>query len=126
MIKRVTKFYGESSKNPSQLAEGITYSMFKRFYHLLYCGVDLERSMAFIEAQNGGVTREEFVQLSKNISDVEVDSHMLDIVYLLLDENEDHLLSIEEFSPLLADWRLSRAFMQASTSGAAIMDVKLS
>ena len=70
--------------------------------------------------------REEFVELSKNISDVEVDSHLVDIVYLMLDEDEDSLLTLEEFSPLLADWRLSRSFMQASTSGAAILDLRLS
>ena len=71
-------------------------------------------------------TREEFVELSKNISDVEVDSHMLDIVYLMFDEDEDNLLTLEEFAPLLADWRLSRSLMQASTKGAAILDLKLS
>ena len=57
---------------------------------------------------------------------MEVDSHMLDIVYLMFDEDEDHRLTLEEFSPLLADWRLSRSFMQASTSGAAILDLRLS
>ena len=51
---------------------------------------------------------------------------MLDIVYLMFDEDEDNLLTLEEFTPLLADWRLSRSLMQASTKGAAILDLKLS
>ena len=47
-------------------------------------------------------------------------------MFLLLDENQDGRLNVEEFAPLLAEWRLSRAFMQASTAGASIMDIKLS
>ena len=31
MIRRVTRFFGESSINPSQIAEGITFDMFKVF-----------------------------------------------------------------------------------------------
>ena len=47
-------------------------------------------------------------------------------MFILLDENNDGRMNIEEFAPLLAEWRLSRAFMQASTAGASIIDIKLS
>jgi len=126
MIKRVTKFYGESSTSPTQMSEGITYYMFKSFYHVLFCGADLERALAFQDAEKSGVDRTEFIDLAKSISDVEVDEHLVDIMFLLLDEDQDGRLSIEEFAPLLAEWRLSRAFMQASTAGASIIDIRLS
>ena len=71
------------------------------------------------------MTKKEFISLSKWISDMEVDDHIVDVVFLLLDEDGHQLLSIENFSPLLAEWRHSRAFMQASTPGAGIIDLKL-
>ena len=138
MLARVTKFFGESASNPTQLCEAITFDMFKSFYHVLYCGADLERAMYFRDLDNGGITKDEFMEFSKSISDVEVDSHIVDVVFLLLDQEglitqeglltkarKDGLLSKEHFSPLLAEWRLSRAFKQASDPGAAVIDLKL-
>ena len=125
MIRRVTRFFGESSSNPTQIAEGITFDMFKSFYHVLFCGADLERAMYFRDLESGGITKKEFIALSKWISDMEVDEHIVDVVFLLLDEDGHQLLSIENFAPLLAEWRHSRAFMQASTPGAGIIDLKL-
>ena len=63
--------------------------------------------------------------MSKWISDVEVDDHLVDLVFLLLDDNDDKVLSVEEFGPLLTEWRHSRAFNQAAASGATIIDLKL-
>ena len=57
---------------------------------------------------------------------METDAHIVDLIFLLFDEDEDQRLSTEELGPLLAEWRLSRAFMQATTSGAGIIDLKLS
>ena len=138
MVARVTKFFGDSASNPTQLCEAITYDMFKSFYHVLYCGADLERAMYFRDLDNGGITKDEFIEFSKSISDVEVDSHVVDVVFLLLDQEglitqeglltkarKDGLLSKDHFSPLLAEWRLSRAFTQASAPGAAVIDLKL-
>ena len=138
MLGRVTKFFGESASNPTQLCEAITFDMFKNFYHVLYCGADLERAMYFRDLDNGGITKDEFIEFSKSISDVEVDSHIVDVIFLLLDQEglitqeglltkarKDGLLSKEHFSPLLAEWRLSRAFKQASDPGAAVIDLKL-
>jgi len=125
MIKRVSKFYGESASNPTQLAEGITFDMFSSFYRVLYCGADLERAMYFCDLEHGGITKEEFVKISQWISDVEVDSHVVDIIWLLLDEDGHQVLSTDNLSPLLAEWRLSRGFPQATSAGAGIIDLKL-
>ena len=138
MIGRVAKFFGESASNPTQLCEGITFDGFRSFYHVMYCGADLERAMYFCDLDHGGITKDEFLEFSKNISDVDVDDHIVDVLYLLLDqdglitkeglitrERRDGLLSLENFSPLLSEWRNSRAFTQASAKGASIIDLKL-
>ena len=57
---------------------------------------------------------------------MEVDEHIVDIIFLLLDEDEDQLISIEDFGPILYEWRHSRGFLQASSHGAGIIDLKLS
>ena len=125
MIKRVTRFFGESASNPTQLAEGITFDMFRSFYHVLYCGADLERAMYFCDLEHGGITKDEFIKISQWISDVEVDEHVVDVIWLLLDEDGHQLLSTDSLSPLLAEWRLARGFPQATTHGAGIIDLKL-
>ena len=126
MIKRVSRFFGESSSNPTQIAEGITFDMFKSFYHVLFCGADLERAMFFLDLEKGGISKDEFITIAKWISDTEVDEHIVDVVFLLLDELGHQRLSVEDITPLLAEWRHSRAYMQASMPGATIVDLKLS
>merc|ERR1711894_786067 len=66
-----------------------------------------------------------FPQHNPIITDVEVDDHVVDVIFLLLDDDRTGVLSIDNFTPLLAEWRLSRAFMQASMPGVGIIDLKL-
>ena len=68
--------------------------------------------------------RAHFIEKSGQISNIEVDEHLVDVLFLLLDEDEDQKLSLDELAPLIADFRLSRAFMQASASGASILEIK--
>ena len=72
------------------------------------------------------ILREEFKSISRWISGVEVDAHIVDILFLLLDENENQLISSENLEPIFHEWRLSRGFLQASSQGAGIIDLKLS
>ena len=60
------------------------------------------------------------------ISDMEVDEHVVDVIFLLLDEAEDRVISIEELQPILYEWRHYRGFLQASAGDAGIIDLKLS
>ena len=56
---------------------------------------------------------------------MEVDEHIIDVVFLLLDEDQDQRMSIEEFAPILYEWRHCRGYVQASSQGAGIVDIKL-
>ena len=57
---------------------------------------------------------------------MEVDAHVVDVIFLLLYEGQDRVISIEEFGPILYDWRHSRGFLQTSSPGSGIIDLKLS
>ena len=54
--------------------------------------------------------RADFTSIAKWVANAEIDPHIVEVVYALLDENGDRLLSIEEFSPVLFQWRKSRGF----------------
>ena len=44
------------------------------------------------------------------VADNKVSQYVVDLIYLLLDDNADGYLSISEFSPVLFQWRKSRGF----------------
>ena len=44
----------------------------------------------------------------------ELDAHVVDVIYTLLDEDGDENLSTREFNPILFQWRHSRGFQKGS------------
>ena len=50
----------------------------------------------------------EFTSIAKWVANSDVDPHMVEVVYALLDEDGDRNLSVKEFSPVLFQWRRSR------------------
>merc|ERR1712066_51678 len=109
MIKMVAdKFQGKS--------EGISFDNFKSFYNVLFGGADLERAMFFLDNKNNGVNREEFREVANWVVGAEVDRHVIEVVYTLLDEDGDENLSTKEFNPVLFSWRHSRGFQNGALS----------
>jgi len=106
MLNRVKKI--------SKGSKGITFDMFKAFYYVLFGGSDLERAMFFLDAEKKGVKRDEFVDIAKWVAGCEIDTHLVEIVYALLDEDFDGHLSIKEFTPVFFQWRKSRGFQHQS------------
>ena len=56
----------------------------------------------------------EFTSIAKWVANSDVDPHMVEVVYALLDEDGDRNLSVKEFSPVLFQWRRSRGFEHAT------------
>ena len=54
------------------------------------------------------------MKIAQWVADIEVNPHMVDVIYALLDDNDDGSLSIQEFSPVLFQWRKSRGFQHQS------------
>ena len=53
---------------------------------------------------------DEFASVARWVTGKEVDPHIVELIYVLLDDNEDRMLSVKEFSPVLFQWRHSRGF----------------
>jgi len=109
MIKLVeAEFKGKSN--------GISFESFKTFYNVLFGGADLERAMFFLDSANLGVTRDEFSKVANWVVGTQVDPHVIEVVYCLLDEDGDRNLSTKEFNPVLFSWRHSRGFQNGALS----------
>lgn len=108
MIKRVEKAYG------GKKSKGVTFTDFKNFYYVLFGGADLERAMFFLDAEKNGVTAEEFSTIAKWVANRSISDYVVQIIFTLLDEDGDQHLSIEEFKPVLFQWRHSRGFQKAA------------
>merc|ERR1712037_657353 len=109
MIKLVeAEFKGKS--------DGISFESFKTFYNVLFGGADLERAMFFLDSENQGVTRDEFGKVANWVVGTQVDPHVIEVVYCLLDEDGDRNLSTKEFNPVLFSRRHSRGFQNGALS----------
>ena len=53
---------------------------------------------------------EEFTSIAKWVAGCDIDPHIIEVIYALLDDDGDRNLSIEEFRPVLFQWRKSRGF----------------
>ena len=109
MIKMVADEFDGKSK-------GITFESFKTFYNVLFGGADLERAMFFLDSEKQGVTSDEFIKIANWVVGREVDPHVVEVLYCLLDEDGDRNLSTKEFSPVLFSWRNSRGFEKGALS----------
>jgi len=109
MIKRVALEFEAKST-------GISFESFKTFYNVLFGGADLERAMLFFDDDNQGVNRDEFCKVANWVVGTDVDHHVIDVVFCLLDDNGDRNLSTSEFNPVLFSWRHSRGFQKGSLS----------
>merc|ERR1712001_249936 len=107
MLARVSKRF--KGKGPA-----ISFNAFKNFYNVLFGGADLERAMFYLDTEGRGVNREEFAKIVNWVCNQELDPHVVDVIYTLLDEDGDENLSTREFNPILFQWRHSRGFQKGS------------
>ena len=106
LVKRVAEKYSKG--------KGISFENYKSFYSLLFGGADLERALFMMDTKCEGVTREQFAELAKGVGHRDIDPHVVDVVYSLLDENDDGNLSYKEFAPSIFQWRQFRGFKKGS------------
>jgi len=111
MIARVVEKFGGNENLP-----GISFESFKNFHHVLFGGSDLERAMFFMDTSKAGVSKEEFMALAKWVSGHDMDEHIVDVLYTLLDEENqiENCIGSKDFSPILFEWRHGRGFEKRS------------
>ena len=112
--KKKEKMLARVSKRFKGQGPGISFTSFKNFYNVLFGGADLERAMFYLDTEGRGVNRTEFAKIANWVCNQELDPHVVDVIYTLLDEDGDENLSTREFNPILFQWRHSRGFQKGS------------
>jgi len=103
LIKKV------EAKWPSK-GRGISLPSFKSFFYVLAGGVELERALFYLDVEGIGVDREEFRKISSWVSGMQTSDHVVNVIYHMLDEDDDGRLYRDDIAQVLLDWRHSRGF----------------
>jgi Ca2+-binding EF-hand superfamily protein len=104
MLKRIKKAYPINDKTKSI---GISFNDYQNFCHLLRNIHDIDVALTFYHIVGGAIDKQIFHHVAKTVNHIELDSHLIDVVFTLFDENEDQLLSYVEFVQLMKN-RLER------------------
>jgi len=101
------------SKWPSK-GRGVSFPSFKSFFYVLAGGAELERALFFLDVEGIGVNKEEFRKITSWVSGETTSDHVVDVIYELLDDDEDDRLYRDDVATVLLDWRHSRGYDKGS------------
>jgi hypothetical protein len=108
MLKRIKKSYPTDNKTKSI---GISFNDYQNFYNFLRNIHDIDVALTFYHIVGGAINKQIFHHVAKTVNRVQLDSHLVDVVFTLFDENEDQLLSYVEFIQLMKN-RLERGLQR--------------
>jgi len=97
------------TKWPSK-GRGVSFPSFKSFFYVLAGSVELERALFFLDVEGIGVDKEEFRKISSWVSGENTSDHIVNVIYELLDDDEDDRIYRDDIAQVLLDWRQSRGF----------------
>jgi len=89
---------------------GISFPSFKSLFYVLAGSVELERALFYLDVEGSGVDKEEFRKISSWVSGENTSDHVVNVIYELLDEDEDGRIYRDDIGQVLLDWRQSRGF----------------
>jgi len=101
LIKKVEKIW------PSK-GRGVSLPSFKSFFYVLAGSVELERALFFLDVEGIGVDKEEFRKISSWVSGLNTSDHVVNVLYVMFDEDEDGRIYRDDIANVLFDWRQAR------------------
>jgi Ca2+-binding EF-hand superfamily protein len=87
---------------------GISLPSFKSFFHVLAGSAELERALFFLDVEGTGVDKEEFRKISSWVSGENTSDHVVNVIYAMLDDDEDGRIYRDDIAGVLLDWRQAR------------------
>ena len=108
MLKRIKKAYPLTDRSRSP---GIAFADYRDFYNFLRNIHDIDVALTFYHIAGGSIDKEIFRHVAKIVNHVDLDEHLVDVVFTLFDENEDQLLSYVEFIQIMKN-RLERGLQK--------------
>lgn len=95
MLKRVRKGFGSSSSGGA--GGGVSLRDYLNFYQVLYSINDIDTALTFYHMAGAPIERETMKRVAQTVAGVELSDHIIDVVFVLFDENGDGKLSNREF-----------------------------
>jgi len=92
MVKRVKRTFGQGGDN-----EGISLQDYLSFYQVLYAINDIDTALTFHTMAGAPIERSTMKHVAKTVAGVDLSDHVVDVVFVLFDENGDGKLSNREF-----------------------------
>ena len=111
MLKRVRKaFHSDDNAN------GITLEDFLNFYQVLYSINDIDTALTFYHIAGAPIERSTFKHVAHTVAGVTLTDHVIDVVFVLFDENGDGKLSNKEFISVMKQ-RVMRGLEKPKNTG---------
>lgn len=110
MLKRVKKaFHSDDNR-------GITIEDFLNFYQVLYSINDIDTALTFYNIAGAPIERSTFKHVAHTVAGVDLSDHVIDVVFVLFDENGDGKLSNKEFISVMKQ-RVMRGLEKPKNTG---------
>uniref|UniRef100_A0A1I8G3C0 Mitochondrial aspartate/glutamate carrier protein n=2 Tax=Macrostomum lignano TaxID=282301 RepID=A0A1I8G3C0_9PLAT len=114
MLRRVREAFGSGG------ARGISFKQYAEFSRLLKSIADVDTALTFHHISGASIDKATFRHMAVTVASIELDSHLLDVVFVLFDEDGDGYLSNKEFVSVMKH-RLSRGLDKSMDTGAIRM-----
>lgn len=108
MLKRIKKAYPPAEAAKSQ---GVAFDDYRSFYNFLRNIHDIDVALTFYHIAGSSIDKQIFRHVAKIVNHIDLDEHLIDVVFTLFDQNDDQLLSYVEFIHIMKD-RLERGLQK--------------
>merc|ERR1711881_735381 len=110
MLRRVKKAFNEES------SPGVDLTDFLNFYQVLYSINDIDTALTFYHIAGAPIERSTMKHVAHTVANVELSDHVIDVVFVLFDENGDGKLSNKEFISVMKQ-RVMRGLEKPKNTG---------
>ncbi|CAG9785175.1 unnamed protein product [Diatraea saccharalis] len=109
MLKRVKKAFRDHGV-------GITKDDYLKFFHLLSNINDVDTALTFYHIAGASIDQPTLIHVARTVAHVELDPHVINVVFTLFDENMDGQLSNREFVAVMKN-RILRGLEKPKDTG---------
>jgi Ca2+-binding EF-hand superfamily protein len=109
MLKRVKKAFKEEQI-------GITFEEYSNFFQVLKYINDVDTALMFYHVAGASIDKETLKHVARTVAHVELSDHLVDVVFVLFDENDDGELSNKEFVAVMKH-RMMRGLEKPKDTG---------
>uniref|UniRef100_A0A1I8J1V8 Calcium uptake protein 1, mitochondrial n=2 Tax=Macrostomum lignano TaxID=282301 RepID=A0A1I8J1V8_9PLAT len=101
MLRRVREAFGkgddEGEDDKAKASRGISFKQYVEFAQLLKCIADVDTALTFYHLAGAAIDKSTFKHVAVTVAGIQLDDHVLDVVFVLFDEDGDLHLSNKEF-----------------------------